>query len=139
MIIFEDSGSQGSIEVPWISDYILENPEVPREYCSRIERIVLTEKGFLVIASDYKSFAFPNSSTWKMLIEAFDTWSDLAQVHEVPGMFLFCQKALKLGLDDNINGVTVTLEKGKVAELSWGKEQPSSNSENPLLSKSRRI
>lgn len=67
-----------SYEVPWIGDFVKQGGNVG-DSCF-VESIRLTEKGFLVLCTDFKGFLFSRSAIYGFVAEAIKHWIDRSYV-----------------------------------------------------------
>lgn len=127
-------------ELPWVNEYLDMHPETKETFVSPIQEIVITSKGYMLIALDYKGFLFKDSKIAKFLEEAILFWKSDPKNAQLPGIFLSCSSKPTIAFDDDIKGTVAIFEnKGKKISIQWdkkSKKQTTGNLEiNPFLKK----
>jgi len=136
---FFDEQSKSSDDLPWINDFIDENPEIEDDYCSPIQGFVRSNKGWIVLCKDYKGFLFKDSSICKFLEEAIDYWKhDPKNASNLPGLFLSCESKPRIAFDDTFKNVRALFEGKNKVLIIWDSgnkdtKKPKKPTVNPFL------
>lgn len=127
--------SSNSDELPWVSDYVMEDPE-RIDTALWTEEIFQTPKGYLVVTSSFKGFIFTNSSMFSFLREALELW--IGGVSTPYPLFAIASRSgkIELAIDDEMPRSWWTKD-GRRWIQKRGKDKGSSLTSppvNPLIS-----
>lgn len=118
---FDEQTPKGD-DLPWVNEFIDENPTVPDDFCSPIQGFIMSTKGWVVLAKDYKGFLFKDSSIAKFLEDAIEYWrQDPKHATNLPGLFLSCEEKPRIAFDDSFSNVTALFEGKKKVLITWDK------------------
>lgn len=143
---FEDEKSSQYVDVPYLEDYAVENPECIGEV-HVIVKVIFTQKGMLAITEKFSSFLWRSSTSYKNLKEVLPLWTSRGKKKYKKGLVgqIASQRnqgkqspvKLRLGIDE-----TLDLD-WKESQSSMGKQSfelvssPTSpeaeENQNPLL------
>lgn len=138
-VVSEESNSD---DLPWLNEYLEENPEKEGKYVSAIQEFIIVPKGIMVISLDYKGFLFKDSKIYKFLVEAMDYWKVDPKNAQINGLFFTASSKPNIAIDEEITDVTVIFESKKRVTLRWGGKTKKSigdnGDNNPFLPKPKK-
>lgn len=123
-----------SDELPWVSDYVMEDPE-RIDSALWVEEIFQTTRGYLVVTEQFKGFVFVNSAMFTFVKEALELWT--GKVVDPFPLFAIASKSgkIELAIDEEMPRSYWTRD-GRRWIQKRGKSKDSTSTEkrvNPLL------
>jgi hypothetical protein len=129
----ENDSAKRVDDLPWCNEYLTTYSE--EEAISRVDSIIPTDKGCLVLCQDFKGMLFRGSTIYSFIQEAIPVWKKEGKL--IFGVFASAKKGkkgLSLGTDDEYSCTVNVSKEGRVDFKYEDTEEPSTaKTENPFL------